>query len=108
MRLKTLLKNIKASTAVILLQKLMRVKLLFLIQEKKQNIKKDTSHRLYLHDASTTKKIDFDEVVVYDKDEMTSVSSAEKISKINSIKVFYLEGGIQSWTENNLPLVEGK
>ena len=58
--------------------------------------------------SSTTKKIDFDEVVVYDKDEMTSVSSAEKISKNNSIKVFYLEGGIQSWTENNLPLVEGK
>ncbi len=52
--------------------------------------------------------LDTDEVVVYDKDEMTSVSSAEKISKINSIKVFYLEGGIQSWTENNLPLVEGK
>jgi len=39
---------------------------------------------------------------------VTSVSSAEKISKNNSIKVFYLEGGIQSWTENNLPLVEGK
>ena len=54
------------------------------------------------------KKIDFDEVVVYDKDEMASASSAEKISKSNSIKVFYLEGGIQSWTENNLPLVEGK
>ena len=52
--------------------------------------------------------IDFNEVVVYDKDEMTTVSSAEKISKSNSIKVFYLEGGIQSWTENNLPLVEGK
>ena len=43
---------------------------------------------LYCHDSSTTKKIDFDEVVVYDKDEMTSVSSAEKISKNNSIKVF--------------------
>ena len=57
---------------------------------------------------TTTKKIDFDEVVVYDKDEMTTVSSAEKILKSNSIKVFYLEGGIQSWTENNLPLVEGK
>ena len=47
-------------------------------------------------------------MVVYDKDEMTSVSSAEKISKNNSVKVLYLEGGIQSWTENNLPLVEGK
>ena len=56
----------------------------------------------------TREKSEFNEVVVYDKDEVTSVSSAEKISKNNSIKVFYLEGGIQSWTENNLPLVEGK
>ena len=39
---------------------------------------------------------------------MTSVSSAEENIEDNSIKVFYLEGGIQSWTENNLPLVEGK
>jgi rhodanese-related sulfurtransferase len=45
-------------------------------------------------------------VVVYDKDEMASASSAEKISKSNVIKVIYLEGGIQSWIENNLPLVE--
>ena len=74
----------------------------------KTEYKKGHISQAILHDASTTKKIDFNEVVVYDKDEMTSVSSAEKISKINSIKVFYLEGGIQSWTENNLPLVEGK
>ena len=45
-------------------------------------------------------------MVVYDKDEMTSANSAEKISKNNDIKVIYLEGGIQSWIENNLPLVE--
>ena len=30
-----------------------------------------------------------------------------KISKNNSITVLYLEGGIQSWTENNFPLIEG-
>ena len=46
------------------------------------------------------------EVVVYDKDETASASSAEKISKNNDTKVIYLEGGIQSWIENNLPLVE--
>jgi rhodanese-related sulfurtransferase len=39
---------------------------------------------------------------------MASVSSAEKISKNQSLKVIYLEGGIQSWIENNLPLVEKK
>ena len=45
-------------------------------------------------------------MVVYDKDEISSASSAEKISKSNVTKVIYLEGGIQSWIENNLPLVE--
>ena len=74
----------------------------------KTEYKKGHISQAILHDTSTTKKIDFSEVVVYDKDELTTVSSAEKISKSNSIKVFYLEGGIQSWTENNLPLVEGK
>ena len=74
----------------------------------KTEYKKGHISQAILHDASTTKKIDFTEVVVYDKDEMTSVSSAEKISENNPIKVLYLEGGIQSWTENNLPLVEGK
>ena len=74
----------------------------------KTEYKKGHISQALLHDSSSTKKIDFTEVVVYDKDEMTSVSSAERISKINSVKVLYLEGGIQSWTENNLPLVEGK
>ena len=37
---------------------------------------------------------------------MTSISSAEKISKNTSTKVFYLEGGVQSWIDNNLPLVD--
>ena len=74
----------------------------------KSEYRKGHISQAILHDSSSTKKIDFTEVVVYDKDEMTSVSSAEKISKNNSVKVLYLEGGIQSWTENNLPLVEGK
>ena len=55
---------------------------------------------------SQNKKLEHTEVVVYDKDEMASASSAEKISKNNNTKVIYLEGGIQSWIENNLPLVE--
>ena len=84
------------------------VKKVNLDTREKTEYKKGHISQAILHDALTTKKIDFDEVVVYDKDEMTTVSSAEKISKSNSIKVFYLEGGIQSWTENNLPLVEGK
>ena len=57
-------------------------------------------------DLLAEKKLEHDEVVVYDKDEMSSVTSAEKISNNNSITVFYLEGGVQSWIDNNLPLVE--
>ena len=58
------------------------------------------------YDSLVEKKLEHDEVVVYDKDEMTSISSAEKISKNTSTKVFYLEGGVQSWIDNNLPLVD--
>tara|TARA_Y100000768_G_scaffold262739_1_gene200327 strand:- start:3855 stop:4256 length:402 start_codon:yes stop_codon:yes gene_type:complete len=57
-------------------------------------------------DSLVEKNLEHDEVVVYDKDEMASINSAEKISKNNSTKVFYLEGGVQSWIDNNLPLVE--
>ncbi len=57
-------------------------------------------------DSLSEKKLEHDEVVVYDKDEMTSVSSAEKISKNNLVKVLYLEGGLESWIDNNLPLVD--
>ncbi len=57
-------------------------------------------------DSLSEKKLEHTEVVVYDKDEMTSVSSAEKISKKNLAKVLYLEGGLESWIENNLPLVD--
>jgi rhodanese-related sulfurtransferase len=39
---------------------------------------------------------------------MASVSSAEKLSANQSLKVYYLEGGVQSWIENNLPLAEKK
>lgn len=58
------------------------------------------------YDSLVEKKLEHNEVVVYDKDEMTSISSAEKISKNTSTKVFYLEGGVQSWIDNNLPLVD--
>tara|TARA_Y100000768_G_scaffold192601_1_gene144410 strand:- start:1192 stop:1593 length:402 start_codon:yes stop_codon:yes gene_type:complete len=57
-------------------------------------------------DLLSDKKLEHNEVVVYDKDEMTSITSAEKISKNTTMKVLYLEGGVQSWIDNNLPLVD--
>ena len=106
--IKNFTKKYKGINCSDLISKINENQIVVLDTREKSEYKRGHISQAILHDSSTSKKIDFDEVVVYDKDEMTSVSSAEKISKNNSIKVFYLEGGIQSWTENNLPLVEGK
>ena len=60
------------------------------------------------YDVSASRSVEEKEVVVYDKDEMASASSAEKLSLDETLKVYYFEGGIQSWIENNLPLAEKK
>ena len=106
--IKNFTKKYKSINCSDLVTKINESQIVILDTREKSEYKKGHISQAILHDSSATKKIDFNEVVVYDKDEMTSVSSAEKISKYNSINVFYLEGGIQSWTENNLPLVEGK
>ena len=106
--IKNFTKKYKGIDCSDLVTKINESQIVVLDTREKAEYKKGHISQAILHDSSTTKKLEFDEVVVYDKDEMTSVSSAEKILKNNSIQVFYLEGGIQSWTENNLPLVEGK
>ena len=106
--IKNFTKKYKGINCGDLVTKINENQIVVLDTREKSEYKKGHISQALLHDSSSTKKIDFTEVVVYDKDEMTSVSSAEKISKNNSVKVLYLEGGIQSWTENNLPLVEGK
>ena len=55
----------------------------------KSEFKKGHISQAMLHDISSVKNLDFDEVVVYDKDEASSISSAEKLLKNNSIK-FYI------------------
>ena len=106
--IKNFTKKYKGINCSDLVTKINESQIVVLDTREKSEYKKGHISQALLHDSSSTKKIDFTEVVVYDKDEMTSVSSAERISKNNSVKVLYLEGGIQSWTENNLPLVEGK
>ena len=106
--IKNFTKKYKGINCSDLVSKINANQIVVLDTREKAEYKKGHISQAILHDSSTMKKIDFDEVVVYDKDEVTSVSSAEKISNNNPIKVYYLEGGIQSWTENNLPLVEGK
>ena len=106
--IKNFTKKYKGINCSDLVSKINENQIVVLDTREKSEYKRGHISQAILHDSSSTKKIDFDAVVVYDKDEITSVSSAEKISKNNSIRVLYLEGGIQSWTENNLPLVEGK
>ena len=106
--IKNFTKKYKGIDCSDLVTKINESQIVVLDTREKAEYKKGHISQAILHDSSTTKILEFDEVVVYDKDEMTSVSSAERILKNNSIQVFYLEGGIQSWTENNLPLVEGK
>ena len=105
--IKNFTKKYKAISCSDLVTKINDSNIVVLDTREKADYKKGHISNAICHDSSSTKKLDYEEIVVYDKDEVTSVGSAEKILKNNSIKVLYLEGGIQSWNENNLPLVEG-
>ena len=105
---KNITKKYKAINCNDLVTKINENNVIVLDTREKYEFKKGHISQAMLYDISSVKKLEYDEVVVYDKDEASSISSAEKLLKNNSIRVLYLEGGIQSWTENNLPLVEGK
>ena len=105
---KNITKKYKAINCNDLVTKINENNVIVLDTREKSEFKKGHISQAMLYDISSVKKLEYDEVVVYDKDEASSISSAEKLLKNNSIRVLYLEGGIQSWTENNLPLVEGK
>ena len=105
---KNITKKYKAINCNDLVTKINENNVIVLDTREKSEFKKGHISQAMLYDISSVKNLEYDEVVVYDKDEASSISSAEKLLKNNSIRVLYLEGGIQSWTENNLPLVEGK
>ena len=104
--IKNLTKKYKSIKCNDLVQKINEGNIIILDTREKSDFKKGHISNATNYEISLDKKLEHTEVVVYDKDEMASVSSAEKISKNNVTKVIYLEGGIQSWIENNLPLVE--
>ena len=103
---KNLTKKYKVITCNDLVIKINDGNIIILDTRDKSLYKKGHITKAINYDSLVEKKLEHDEVVVYDKDEMTSISSAEKISKNTSTKVFYLEGGVQSWIDNNLPLVD--
>ena len=105
---KNITKKYKAINCNDLVTKINENNVVVLDTREKSEFKKGHISQAILHDVSSVKNLEYDEVVVYDKDEASSINSAEKLVSNNSIQVLYLEGGIQSWTDNNLPLVEGK
>ena len=87
-------------------QKINEDNIIILDTREKSDFKKGHISNAASYELSSSKELENTEVVVYDKDETASISSAEKLAKNNDLNVIYLEGGIQSWIENNLPLVE--
>ena len=104
--IKNFTKKYKSINCSDLVQKINEENIIILDTREKSDFKKGHISNATNYEILQNKNLEHTEVVVYDKDEMASASSAEKISKNNNTKVIYLEGGIQSWIENNLPLVE--
>lgn len=104
--IKNFTKKYKSINCNDLVQKINDDGVIILDTREKSDFKKGHITNATNYEIALNKKLEHTEVVVYDKDEMASANSAEKISKNNDTKVIYLEGGIQSWIENNLPLVE--
>ena len=104
--IKNLTKKYKAINCNDLVVKINDGNIIILDTREKSLYKKGHITKAVNFDLLAEKKLEHTEVVVYDKDEMSSVASAEKISKNSSTNVFYLEGGVQSWMDNNLPLVD--
>ena len=49
-----------------------------------------------------------DAIITYANDEKAAIQAADLIVKQGAKEVFYLEGGLSSWTDNNMPLSGGK
>ena len=49
-----------------------------------------------------------DAIITYANDEKAAIQAANLILKQGAKEVFYLEGGLSSWIDNNMPLSGGK
>ena len=45
-----------------------------------------------------------DAIITYANDEKVAIQAADLITKQGAKEVFYLEGGLSSWIDNNMPL----
>ena len=45
-----------------------------------------------------------DAIITYANDEKAAIQAADLILKQGAKEVFYLEGGLSSWIDNNMPL----
>ena len=87
--IKNFTKKYKAINCSDLVTKINDSNIVVLDTREKADYKKGHISNAICHDSSSTKKLDYEEVVVYDKDEVTSVGSAEKILKI-TVSRFYI------------------
>tara|TARA_B110000037_G_scaffold208753_1_gene257194 strand:+ start:363 stop:767 length:405 start_codon:yes stop_codon:yes gene_type:complete len=63
-----------------------------------------TAKNLRLEDIETLNTKNDNPFVAYASTDSDALKAALKFSKLGIQKVFYLEGGIKSWIENNMPL----
>ena len=63
-----------------------------------------TAKNLRLEDIETLNIKNDNPFVAYASTDSDALKAALKFSKLGIQKVFYLEGGIKSWIENNMPL----
>jgi rhodanese-related sulfurtransferase len=63
-----------------------------------------TAKNLSLEDIEKIDTKNNNPFVAYANTDSDALKGALKFSKLGIQKVFYLEGGIQSWIENNMPL----
>jgi len=63
-----------------------------------------SAKNINLDQIDTIKIKDNDTLIAYSKTEADALKAATKLAKSGAKNVFYLEGGIQSWLDNNMPL----
>ena len=47
-------------------------------------------------------------MIAYSGNDKDAITVGAKLAKLGFEEVFYLEGGIQAWTENNMPITGEK
>ena len=66
-----------------------------------------SAKNINLEEIDTVQIKDDATIITYGKSEADALKAAKKLATSGAKNVFYLEGGIQSWLDNNMPLSGG-